>query len=63
MYVFTPAVIDLCPEGLPRDIGFDLLPLLVGKAHSVVIDSFLRDIGTMDGYREAAEDWASRRAL
>ncbi|MGA8725260.1 MAG: nucleotidyltransferase family protein [Acidimicrobiales bacterium] len=63
MYVFTPAVIDLCPERLPRDIGFDLLPLLVGKAHSVVIDSFLRDIGTMDGYREAAEDWALRSAL
>jgi len=62
MYVFAPAVIDLCPEGLPRDIGFDLLPLLVGKAHSVVIDSFLRDIGTMDGYREAAQDWASRSA-
>jgi mannose-1-phosphate guanylyltransferase len=63
MYAFSPTVIDLCPEGMPRDIGFDLLPQLVGKTHSVVIDSFLRDIGTMDAYREAAENWASRSAL
>ena len=62
MYAFSPTVIDLCPEEMPRDIGYDILPRLVGKAHSIVIDGFLRDIGTMDGYREAEEVWASRSA-
>jgi mannose-1-phosphate guanylyltransferase len=62
IYAFSPAVIDTCPEGMPRDIGYDLLPGLVGKAHSIVIDGFFRDVGTVDGYREAGQDWVARRA-
>jgi mannose-1-phosphate guanylyltransferase len=62
MYAFSPAAIDQCPKGIPRDIGYHLLPGLVGKAHAVVIDSFFRDIGTIDGYREAGQDWAQRSA-
>ena len=35
LYVFAPALLDEIPEPLPRDIGFDLLPRLVGRAAAV----------------------------
>lgn len=62
MYAFSPAVIDQCPQGMPRDIGYDILPHLVGKAHSVIVDDFFLDIGTIDAYRMAQKDWVSRGA-
>ena len=53
-------MIDQCPRGVPSDIGYDILPRLVGKAHSLVIDGYFQDIGTVDAYRNAGEDWAAR---
>jgi mannose-1-phosphate guanylyltransferase len=47
MYAFSPRVLDEIRGPLPRDIGFDLLPALVGLAGVVPIgDSFFLDVGT-----------------
>ena len=44
----------------PKDIGFDLLPRLVGRARAVLVEGYFRDIGTADAYRRAREEWPAR---
>jgi mannose-1-phosphate guanylyltransferase len=64
MYAFSPAVLDEIPEPLPRDIGFDLLPRLVGRARAVPIGgSYFRDIGTPAALEGARADWEGRQGL
>lgn len=47
VYAFSPSVLDDVPAPLPRDIGFDLLPRLVGRARVVELGAAsLMDIGT-----------------
>jgi mannose-1-phosphate guanylyltransferase len=41
----------------PADIGFDVLPRLVGNMAAYRIDSFVIDVGTMSNYRFAQESW------
>lgn len=60
MYAFRPAVLDEIDEVLPRDIGFDLLPRLVGRARAVLVEGYFRDIGTADAYQRAREEWPVR---
>jgi mannose-1-phosphate guanylyltransferase len=45
------------PEERPTDIGFDLLPKLVGRMAAMKIGGYLRDIGTMENYEAAQADW------
>jgi mannose-1-phosphate guanylyltransferase len=54
-------VIDEIEEPLPRDIGFDLLPRLVGRARAVGIgDSAFLDVGTPAALLQARDTWESR---
>jgi mannose-1-phosphate guanylyltransferase len=62
MYAFSPRVLDEVDGAPPLDIGYDMLPRLVGRAQSVVVDGYFRDIGTPDAYRQAQTEW-SRSAL
>ena len=59
IYAFAPSVIDSIAKS-PADIGYDLLPQLVGKAQGFVIDAYLRDIGTPGAYAAAEREWAAR---
>ena len=59
VYAFTPSVLDEIGEP-PRDIGYHLLPRLVGRAQTVVIDGYFRDIGTPDAYHRAQQEWTAR---
>lgn len=62
MYAFSPAVIDLIGAP-PRDIGYDLLPKLVGHARAVSLgDSWFLDIGTPAALARARDEWQGRRA-
>jgi mannose-1-phosphate guanylyltransferase len=45
---------------MPSDIGYDLLPRLVGRARAVLVDGYFRDIGTADAYQRAREEWPAR---
>ena len=60
MYAFHPSVLDEIDGMPPKDIGFDLLPRLVGRARAVLVDGYFRDIGTADAYRRAREEWPIR---
>jgi mannose-1-phosphate guanylyltransferase len=60
IYAFAPGVLDEIKGEPPVDIGYDLLPQLVGRAHAVPIEGYFRDIGTPEAYRRAQEDWATR---
>ena len=46
MYAFHPSVLDEIDGTPPRDIGYDLLPRLVGRARAVLVEGYFRDVGT-----------------
>ena len=60
IYAFHPAVFDEIDAVPPKDIGYDLLPRLVGRARAMPIEGYFRDIGTADAYRRAWEEWPVR---
>jgi mannose-1-phosphate guanylyltransferase len=62
VYAFHPSVLDEIDGSPPRDIGFDLLPRLVGRAQAVAVEGYFRDIGTPEAYLRAREDWVSGAA-
>jgi mannose-1-phosphate guanylyltransferase len=58
LYVASPKIISLIdPAKTPADIGFDLLPLLVGKMSGYKINDYLIDIGTHNNLEKARQDW------
>jgi mannose-1-phosphate guanylyltransferase len=59
MYAFHPAVLDEI-GGPPLDIGYDLLPRLVGRASAIPVEGYLRDVGTIEAYRRAQQEWPAR---
>jgi mannose-1-phosphate guanylyltransferase len=60
MYAFHPGVLDEVSGAPPKDIGYDLLPRLVGRARAVLVEGYFRDVGTADAYRRAREEWPAR---
>lgn len=60
LYSFSPSVLDEIKGEPPQDIGYHLLPQLVGRARVVLVDGYFRDIGTPDAYQRANEEWVSR---
>ncbi len=62
MYAFDPGVLDEIGGRPPKDIGYDLLPLLVGRARAVPVEGYFRDVGTPGAYRRAREEWPVRAA-
>ncbi len=60
MYAFDPQVLDHLDGPPPKDIGYDLLPRLVGRARAITIDGYFRDIGTPEDYDRAQQEWRAR---
>jgi mannose-1-phosphate guanylyltransferase len=60
MYAFHPRVLDEISGPPPRDIGYDLLPRLVGRAKAMPVEGYFRDIGTPDAYQRAQQEWPAR---
>ena len=63
MYAFHPGVLDEIGGPPPLDIGYHLLPRLVGRARAIPVEGYLRDLGTLDAYRRAEQEWPVRAAL
>jgi mannose-1-phosphate guanylyltransferase len=59
MYAFYPRVLDEIGPA-PRDIGYDLLPRLVGRMKAIPVKGYFRDVGTVDAYQRAQQEWRER---
>ena len=61
VYIADNRIFDVFPEGiadgLTYDIGYDVLPKLVGRMKVCPIRKFLMDIGTAESYKRAQEAW------
>lgn len=53
IYVARDTLFEFLPESVPADIGYDLLPRLVGRMKGYRIRGKLQDIGTMQSYLKA----------
>ncbi len=51
--------LDLIPEHTPADIGFHVLPR-VSKLAAYEIQGYLIDVGTMENYQSAQQNWRSK---
>ncbi len=66
VYVATYNVLETCHEirqgagGKIFDFGFHVLPRLVGKMGGYEIKEYLADIGTVEAYERALEEWPRR---
>ncbi len=63
MYAFHPSVLDVIAGPPPKDIGYDLLPRLVGRARAVTLDGcYFIDIGTPAALDRARDEWSATLA-
>lgn len=53
----TPKLLDEIPSLQPADLGFHVLPRLVGQMLAYPISDYLVDIGTMENYQAAQATW------
>ena len=60
IYAFSPCVLDEVTGDRPQDIGYHLLPHLVGRARVVPVEGYFLDIGTLDAYQRAQQEWTAR---
>ena len=52
-----PELFDFLPDQRPADIGFDVLPKMIGKMAAYPISEYLLDIGTISNYQHAQQSW------
>jgi mannose-1-phosphate guanylyltransferase len=57
IYVAGQGLREFLPPAGFADFGLDVLPRLVGRARGQLVDGFLCDVGTPDGYRRAQGAW------
>lgn len=57
LMIATPALLDVIPEHIPSDIGFDVLPQLKNQMLAFRITDYLIDVGTMENYQMAQTTW------
>jgi mannose-1-phosphate guanylyltransferase len=55
--IASPRILDRVPTHRPADIGFHLLPKLIGEMIAYPISDYLLDIGTLSNYSAAQSSW------
>jgi mannose-1-phosphate guanylyltransferase len=50
-------IFDVLPAQRPTDIGFHVLPKLVGRMAAYRVSEYLLDIGTLQNFQAAQESW------
>jgi mannose-1-phosphate guanylyltransferase len=48
---------NFLPDRRPADLGFDVLPKMIGKMAAYRISEYLLDIGTIGNYENAQQSW------
>ena len=56
IYWTSPEIFDYCLDKIPCDLGYDILPKLIGKMQGYVIKEYLLDIGTHQNFQRAQID-------
>lgn len=57
MFVARPALFEyLRPASYPYDFGGQVMPELVGKMNGLLLEGYIRDIGTLESLQRAEED-------
>ena len=63
IYVVDQRIFEFFPEDVesirPLDLGFHVIPRMVGRMKAYLIEEFLMDIGTMESYERAQGAWKS----
>lgn len=57
LMIGTPSLIGMIPPKCPADLGFDVLPKLLGRMVAYEISEYLLDIGTLENYEIAQRTW------
>jgi len=57
LMIGTQELLNYIPSRYPVDLGFDVLPQLVGQMLAYPISEFLLDIGTHENYLKAQQTW------
>lgn len=61
IYITDQRIFDFFPENASAseilDFGFDIIPSLKGKMYGYNINGYLRDIGTLESYSSACNEW------
>lgn len=57
LMIGTPALLEVLPYSIPADIGYDVLPHLVGRMFAYPIREFLIDVGTPENYAIVQQSW------
>lgn len=55
--IATPELLNVIPDESPADLGFHVLPRLVGRMLAYPIRSYVMDIGTVENYQTAQQTW------
>jgi NDP-sugar pyrophosphorylase family protein len=55
--IAEPELFDFVPAQRPTDLGFDVLPKMVGKIGAYAVSEYLLDIGTISNYQQAQQSW------
>ncbi len=61
--VASPAIFESVPKIAPADIGFDVLPKLIGRMAAYKVSDYLVDIGTVEKYERAQTNWPGLRPV
>ena len=57
VYLARRSLLDRLPDTVPLDFGGDVLPKLTGNIYGYLPDCYLLDIGSMERYQRAQEEW------
>jgi mannose-1-phosphate guanylyltransferase len=57
LMIGTSEMLEVIPPTTPADIGFHVLPRLVGRMLAYPVRDYLIDVGTIENYRTAQETW------
>jgi mannose-1-phosphate guanylyltransferase len=57
VFISSPDILELIPNNNLTDIGYDLIPKLIGKMKGWITSDYLLDIGTHQNLKKAEEEW------
>jgi mannose-1-phosphate guanylyltransferase len=55
--IARPDLFGFLPSQQPADLGFDVLPKMIGKMAAYKVSEYLLDIGTLSNYQHAQQSW------